>query len=56
MLSILPDNGGPHPYSTDFYYQGNLNGTTLLSGRTYTVYLNAPATQCTPGLVGQIFT
>jgi hypothetical protein len=55
LLSLVPDTGGPHPYSTDFYYQGNLNGT-LLSGRTYGVYLNAPATQCTPGFVGQIVT
>lgn len=56
LLSLVPDTSGPHPYSTDFYYQGSLNGTTLLSGRTYNVYLNAPATQCTPGFVGQIFT
>jgi hypothetical protein len=56
FLSLVPDTGGPHPYSSDFYYQGNLNGNTLLAGHTYNVYLNVPSTQCTPGLVGQIFT
>jgi hypothetical protein len=56
FLSLVPDTGGPHPYTTDFYYQGNLNGNTLLAGRTYNVYLNVPSTQCTPGLVGQVFT
>ena len=56
LLSLVPDTGGPHPYTNDFYYQGNLNGNTLFGGRTYNVYLNAPSTQCQPGLVGQIFT
>ncbi|HEX3466416.1 MAG TPA: hypothetical protein VHS78_20400 [Candidatus Elarobacter sp.] len=55
-LSPVPDTGGPHPYTNDFYYQGNLNGNNLLPGRTYNVYLNAPSTSCTPGFVGQIFT
>jgi hypothetical protein len=54
LLSLQPDTGGPHPYSTDFFYQGSLNGNTLISGRVYNVYLNAPSTQCTPGFVGQI--
>jgi len=56
FLSLVPDNPGPHPYTNDFFYQANLNGNTLLGGRTYNVYLNAPSTSCTPGLVGQIFT
>jgi len=55
-LSLVPDNGGPHPYTNDFFYQGNLNNGSLVPGRTYNVYLNAYNTQCTPGLVGQIFT
>ena len=54
-LSLVPDQGGPHPYTNDFYYQGALQGG-LLGGRTYNVYLNAPQTQCQPGLIGQIFT
>lgn len=51
-LTILPDNQGPHPYTNDFFYQANLpNG--LPSG-TYSVYLNAPNSNCTPGFVGTI--
>lgn len=56
FLNAVPDTGGPHPYGNDFYYQANLNGNSLVPGRTYNVYLNAPSTQCTPGFVGQIFT
>lgn len=55
-LSLVPDTGGPHPYTTDFFYQGNISNGSLLPGRTYNVYLNAYGTGCTPGLVGQIFT
>jgi hypothetical protein len=50
-LSILPDNNGPHPYTTDFYYQANLNG--IPSG-TYNVFLNAPNSACTPGFIGTV--
>lgn len=56
FLTPVPDTGGPHPYTNDFYYQANLNGNSLVPGRTYNVYLNAPSTQCTPGFIGQIFT
>ena len=55
-LTLVPDNGGPHPYTTDFYYQGTIQNGTLVGGRTYNVFLNAPQTQCTPGFIGQIFT
>lgn len=54
-LSLVNDNGGPHPYTNDFYYAGTLQGN-LLGGRTYNVYLNAFNTPCQPGFVGQIFT
>jgi hypothetical protein len=60
FLSAVPDTGGPHPYpvgngSGDFFYAGTLS-QNLLGGRTYDVYLNAPNTNCTRGLVGQVFT
>ncbi|HEY0395000.1 MAG TPA: hypothetical protein VGD01_10955 [Candidatus Elarobacter sp.] len=55
LLTILPDNNGPHPYANDFYYQGTLS-TGLLSGRTYNVFLNAPNSSCTPGFVGSFTT
>ena len=51
-LSILPDTTGPHPYTTDFYYQANLPGA-LPSG-TYNIFLNAPNSACTPGFIGTI--
>jgi hypothetical protein len=55
LLNLVPDTNGPHPYSSDFFYQGSL-GTGLSAGRTYNVFLNAPNSNCTPGFVGQIFT
>ena len=51
-LSILADNNGPHPYTTDFYYQGNLS--VGLGSGTYNIYLNVPTSNCTAGFVGQI--
>ena len=55
FVSAVADPGGPHPYSSDFFYQGTVpNG--LLSGRTYRVFLNAPNTNCTPGFVGSFLT
>ena len=50
-LSLVPDNNGPHPYTTDFYYQATLPGG--LSG-TYNVFLNAPSSNCQPGFVGTV--
>ena len=55
FLSAVADPGGPHPYSSDFFYQGTAN-SALQSGRTYRVFLNAPNTNCTPGFVGQFST
>lgn len=54
-LAAVADPNGPHPYASDFFYSGTLNGT-LLPGRTYSVYLNAPNTACSRGLVGQFST
>jgi len=50
-LSLVPDNAGPHPYTTDFFYQANLPAG--LSG-TYNVFLNAPNSNCQPGFVGTV--
>jgi len=55
FLSPFADPSGPHPYNSDFFYQGTLS-TSLLGGRTYSVFLNAPSTNCTPGFVGTIQT
>ncbi|MEA2786362.1 MAG: hypothetical protein QOF71_2466 [Candidatus Eremiobacteraeota bacterium] len=55
FLSLVPDPSGPHPYSSDFFYQGNLS-VALQPGLTYQVFLNAPSTNCTPGFVGSFST
>ena len=55
FLSLVADPNGPHPYTSDFFYQGALN-SGLLPGRTYNVYLNAPNTNCTRGFVGSFST
>jgi hypothetical protein len=54
-LTAVPDVGGPHPYTNDFFYAGTLQGS-LISGRLYTVYLNAPNSGCQRGQVGQFST
>ncbi|HEV2738929.1 MAG TPA: hypothetical protein VGU66_10155 [Candidatus Elarobacter sp.] len=54
-LTAVADPNGPHPYQSDFFYSGTLNGS-LLPSRTYSVYLNAPNTNCSRGLVGQFST
>jgi hypothetical protein len=51
-LSLVPDTTGPHPYTNDFFYQGNFSAG-LPSG-TYNIYLNVPSSNCTPGFVGSI--
>ena len=56
LLSAVADAGGPHPYSSDFFYAGNVPSNSILAGRTYNVYLNAPNTNCTPGFVGSFST
>lgn len=54
-LTAVNDNGGPHPFTNDFYYAGTLNGV-LSPGRTYRVFLNVPSSSCQQGLVGQFST
>jgi hypothetical protein len=49
-LSLIPDASGPHPYTSDFFYQGNLS--TGLAPGTYNLFLNAPSSNCTAGFVG----
>lgn len=56
VLSGVADPGGPHPYSSDFFYAGTLQNGSLQFGRTYNVFLNAPNTNCTPGFVGSFST
>ena len=54
-LNLVSDPSGPHPYSSDYYYSGTLQGS-LQPGRFYNVYLNAPQTNCSRGLVGSFST
>jgi hypothetical protein len=54
-LSIVQDNGGPHPFNSDFYYSGTVSGG-LPTNDTFAVYLNDPNTNCTPQFVGNIQT
>jgi len=54
-LSLVADASGPHPYSSDFYYAGTL-ANSLQPGLTYSVFLNAPNTNCTPGFIGSFST
>ena len=60
FLFTVSDSNGPHPYAVnnpgDFYYGGNVPSNSILAGRTYNVYLNAPNTNCTPGFVGSFST
>jgi len=55
-LSLTTRQAGDNqPFPSDFYYSGTLQGS-LQFGETYTVYLNAPQTNCTPGAVGTFST
>ena len=56
-LSIVSDSGGPKPYGPNnaFYYSGTLQQTPI-SGDVYTVYLNAPNSNCTLLPLGTIQT
>ena len=54
-LSLSAPDNSNKPYSSDFYYTGTLQGG-LTPGDFYTVYLNAPNTNCTPGVVGSFST
>lgn len=55
-LNLVADPGAPHPYSSDFYYAGNL-GLTLPAGATWTVTLEQqPYGSCVPAPVGSFST
>jgi hypothetical protein len=54
-LSLTSDRGGPQPYASDFYYNGVVQGT-LPAGDFFTVYLNAPNTNCTLLPIGSLQT
>ncbi len=49
-LTLINDNGAPHPFPTDYYYSSSISG--LVPGLTYAVYLNQQNTSCS--LVGPI--
>jgi len=53
-LTPVSDNQGPHPYTNDFFYAGNV--PTLQVGTTYTVLLNEPSFGCTPIAIGSFST
>jgi hypothetical protein len=55
-LSLSPPDNSNKPFASDFYYTGTLQNGSLQFGETYTVFLNAPNTNCTPGQVGQFST
>jgi hypothetical protein len=55
FLTLTSDNGGPHPYASDFYYNSSIGG--LQSNTVYTVYLNVPSnSSCQPVAIGQFAT
>lgn len=54
FLTITSDQGGPHPYSSDFYYNSSI--PTLQPGVLYTVYINVPSNSCQPIPFGQFST
>ena len=55
FLTLTSDSGGPHPYTSDFYYNSTIG--QLQSGVTYTVYLNVPSSaNCVPVAIGQFST
>jgi hypothetical protein len=43
-LGLVPDPGGPHPYSSDFFYASSF--PSLIPGRTYTASLGQPSGAC----------
>ena len=54
FLTKTSDPGGPHPYSSDFYYNSSI--PTLPGGVAWTVYLNVPSTNCQPIAIGAFST
>lgn len=54
-LTLVSDTSGPHPYSSDFYYSGNLT-QSLPAGITWNVWLNNFNSVCNPQLMGTFST
>jgi hypothetical protein len=54
FLTITSDQGGPHPYTSDFYYNSSI--PTLQPGVLYTVYINVPSNSCQAIPFGQFAT
>ena len=54
-LNAVNDNQGPHPFTNDFYYSGQVPGG-LPTGDSFAVYLNIPSSSCTVQFVGTIQT
>lgn len=55
-LSLVPRNGAPQPYPSDYYYAGNVSSGQFFSGVVYTVYLNTQNSNCAPTPIGQFQT
>jgi hypothetical protein len=55
-LGLVPRNGAPQPYNSDYYYAGSVNSGQFFSGVTYTVYLNTQNSNCAPTPIGQFQT
>ncbi len=53
-LNLVPDPSGPHPYSSDFYYQSSI--PQLTAGRTWNVELTQNGNSCSPLSVGSFST
>jgi hypothetical protein len=54
FLTVAADPNGPHPFSTDFYWNSSI--PTLQAGVLYIVQLNVPSSNCTPVTIGQFGT
>lgn len=55
-LQLVPDQNGPHPYGSDYYYSGSLNGQGFIPGDSYTVSLVQAQNGCQPVTVGSFST
>jgi len=54
FLTIASDPNGPHPFTTDFYWNSSV--PTLQPGLLYVVQLNVPSSNCQPVTIGQFGT
>lgn len=55
-LTPVSDTSGPHPYGSDFFYSGTIQGGSLPFGQTFSVYLNAFNSNCSPVYEGSFST